>query len=379
MRWTLMDAVTVASVVAGLVMLLIGAEALVRGASRLAAAFGLSPLLIGLTVVAYGTSSPELAVSVQSALTAQPDVAVGNVVGSNIFNMLFILGASALIVPLAVSQRLVWLDVPLMIGVSLLTLVLALDGKVSRWDGLLLVVGIVAYTVLVLRLGRRERPEVRDEYAREFGDGRARGPRRVATQITLIIAGLALLVLGARSLVENAVILARAFGVSDLIIGLTLVAAGTSLPEVATSIVASIRGERDIAVGNVVGSSIFNILSVLGLAALVAPEGLRVSPALVRFDIPLMIAVAVACLPIFFTGHLIARWEGALFLSYYIAYVLYLALNAAQHDALPEFSAIMATFVIPLTAITLAIAVVRTVRANRRRYAARPAVLTRRG
>jgi cation:H+ antiporter len=365
-----MDPLTVAVLVAGLVMLFTGAEALVRGASRLAAALGLSPLVIGLTVVAYGTSAPELAVSVQSALAAQPDVAVGNVVGSNIFNVLFILGASALIVPLAVSQRLVRLDVPIMIGVSLLALALALDGRVSRWDGLLLAAGAVAYTVLAVRLGRREPPEVEDEYAREFGRGKASGARQVATQIALIVGGLGLLVIGARWLVESAVVLARALGVSELIIGLTLVAAGTSLPEVATSIVAAVRGERDIAVGNVVGSNIFNVLCVLGVAALAAPEGLPVSPALVRFDIPVMIAVAVACLPIFFTGHLIARWEGAVFLGYYVAYVLYLALNALRHDALPAFNAAMVIFVIPLTAITLAIGVARTVQANRRRLAA---------
>jgi cation:H+ antiporter len=251
-----------------------------------------------------------------------------------------------------------------MIGVSLLMLVLALNGTLSRWDGLLLAAGAVAYTGLAVGVSRRESPEVEHEYADAFGyeGGRRTGP--VAMQIALIVAGLVLLALGARLLVENAVLLARAFGVSELIIGLTLVAAGTSLPEVATSIVASIRGERDIAVGNVVGSNIFNILCVLGVAAMVAPEGLRVSPTVMRFDTPVMIAVALACLPIFFSGHRIDRWEGAVFLGYYAAYVLYLGLNAVQHDALPAFSLTMTTFVIPLTAITLAIMVARTVRAD---------------
>ncbi len=177
--------------------------------------------------------------------------------------------------------------------------------------------------------------------------------------------GLGLLVLGSRWLVGGAVDLAGALGVSDLIVGLTIVAAGTSLPEVATSVVASLRGERDIAVGNVVGSNIFNILAVLGLSSLVSPDGIAVAPSMTTFDIPVAIVVAVACLPILFTGHLIARWEGGVFLGYYVAYTLYLILNAAEHDALPAYSTVMLIFVLPLTALTIGVLAVREVHGRR--------------
>ncbi len=349
----------------GLVLLVGGAQLLVRGASRLAAHFGISALVIGLTVVAFGTSAPELAVSVQSGLAGQSDIAMGNVVGSNIFNVLLTLGVAALITPLVVSQQLVRLDVPLMIAVSVLLLVLALDGNISGFDGLLLFGGIVAYTVFTVRQSRKESAAVQAEYAQEFGDGAAAiaGRGRLLLQIALIVVGLAMLVLGAHWLVEGAVTFARMFGVSELVIGLTIVSAGTSLPEVATSVVAALRGERDIAVGNIVGSNLFNMLAIAGIAAMVTPGGLEVAPALIHFDIPVMIAVALACLPIFATGHMIARWEGLLFLGFYAAYVLYLILSATAHDALPAYSAAMLGFVLPLTAVTLTVLLVRAVRA----------------
>ncbi len=345
--------------VLGLVLLVAGAELLVRGASRLAARLGISPLVIGLTVVAFGTSTPELAVTVQAGLAGQADIAVGNIVGSNIFNVLFILGLAALIVPLVVSRQLVRIEVPLMIGVSVLFLVMALDGRISGFDGMLLFAGIVAYTVFTVRQSRKESAAVQAEYAQKYGDGQSAERGRLPLQIALIVAGLVLLVLGAHWLVEGAVAFARHFGVSELIIGLTIVAVGTSLPEVATSIVAALRGERDIAVGNVVGSNIFNILAIAGIASMVTPGGLAVAPALIHFDIPVMIAVALACLPIFASGHLIARWEGALFLGYYAAYVLYLILAATQHAALPSFSVAMLGFVLPLTAVTLIVLLAR--------------------
>lgn len=351
----------------GIALLVVGAEVLVRGAARLAAGVGISPLVIGLTVVAYGTSAPEMAVSVGAALAGEADITLGNVVGSNIFNVLFILGVSAVVAPLAVSQQLVRLDVPLMIGVSILVLILSLDGKIGRLDGLLLAAGMVVYTVFVVWQSRLEGRQVQEEYAAEFGHGKHRAARQLIVQLALILVGLACLVVGARWLVAGAVAIATALGLSELVIALTIVAAGTSLPEVATSIVASLRGERDIAVGNVVGSSLFNILAALGLSSLVAVNGIHLPPAAVHFDIPVMIAVALACLPIFFTGHVIARWEGALFLGYYVAYTLYLLLKAAQHEALPTFSAIMLIFVIPLTGVTLLILVARSGRTMRRR------------
>ena len=346
-----MDATTGAFFVLGLGLLVLGAEWLVKGASRLAAALGVSPLAIGLTVVAYGTSSPEMAVSVKSALAMQADIAVGNVVGSNIFNVLFILGASALITPLLVSSQLIRLDVPIMIGVSVAALLMARDGSIGRLEALLLFAGAVAYTVFQIRQSRKESAAVREEFGQEYS------PRWTGTAANLafVAAGLVLLVVGSRWLVDGAVAFAQVLGVSELVIGLTIVAAGTSLPEVATSILAAVRGEREIAVGNVVGSNIFNILAVLGLSGLVARDGIPVSPAVATFDAPVMIAVAVACLPIFASGSRIARWEGALFLFFYLAYTAYLVLAAQQHGALPAYNAVMGAFVLPLTAVTLVV------------------------
>jgi cation:H+ antiporter len=345
--------------VAGLVLLLWGAEWLVRGASRLAAAGGISPLVIGLTVVSFGTSAPELAVSIQAGLAGQADVTVGNVVGSNIANVLLILGLSALVAPLVVAQQLVRLDVPLMIGVSFLLLFLARDGLLSRYDGLLLFGGVVLYTAFSIYQSRKENEEVQTEYQRAFGAGRERSYRAILINVGLLVVGLGLLVVGARWLVDGAVAFARLLGLSELLVGLTVVAAGTSLPELATSVVASLRGERDIAVGNVVGSNIFNILLVLGLSGFVAPGGIPIASQAMQFDIPVMTAVAIACLPIFFTGYTIDRWEGALFLAYYVAYTAYLILSATGHAALPAFAAAMLGFVLPLTILTLVLVTVR--------------------
>jgi cation:H+ antiporter len=253
---------------------------------------------------------------------------------------------------------LVRLDVPLMIGLSVLTLLLGLDGGIGRLDGLLLFGGAVAYTTFLVVHSRRESQAAQAEFEGEYGKpGEKRGG--VLTNLLLIGAGLALLVLGSRWLVEGAIAVARAFGVSELVIGLTIIAAGTSLPEVATSVMASIRGERDIAVGNVVGSNIFNILSVLGLSSIVSPDGIRVAPAVLDFDLPVMIAVAIGCLPIFFTGYRIGRREGALFLGYYIAYTTWVVLAAQQHDAITSFGPAFQWFVLPITAVTLLVLGVR--------------------
>ena len=339
----------------GLIALIVGAELLVRGASRLALSFGISPLVVGLTVVALGTSSPELAVSVQSAWSGQADIAIGNAVGSNIFNVLFILGVSALITPLLVHQQLIRQEVPIMIGAALLLWALAADGGISRGDGLLLAALLLAYTTFIIRQSRRETAETKAEYAEAMPGKDKAWDRHWGVQALLVLSGLALLVMGSNWLVEAAVALARQLGMSELIVSLTIVAAGTSLPEVATSVLAALRGQRDIAVGNVVGSNIFNILAVLGISASIAPDGLAVAPAVLAFDLPVMVALTVACLPIFFTGNLIARWEGALFLAYYIAYTAYLILAASRHEALAGFSAALAFFALPLTAVTLVI------------------------
>ncbi len=351
----------------GLIALILGAELLVRGAAKLALFLGISPLVVGLTVVAFGTSSPELAVSVQSAWSGQADIALGNVVGSNLFNVLFILGISAIIAPLIVHQQLIRQEVPVMIGVSLLLWALAADGGISRWDGFLLAGLLFGYTVFLIRQSRRETATaVGEEYAEAMPGEGTGWDRHWSVQALLVVVGLVLLVLGSNWLVDAAVVLARHLGLSELIVGLTIVAAGTSLPEVATSIVAALRGQRDIAVGNVVGSNIFNVLAVLGISASVAPADLPVAPAMLAFDLPVMVAVAVACLPIFFTGNLIARWEGALFFGYYVAYTAYLILAATRHEALNEYSTVMGLFVIPLTVVTLLVFAWRHWRANRR-------------
>lgn len=353
----------------GLMILVIGAEVLVRGASRLAAALGISPLVIGLTIVAFGTSSPELAVSLQSALNGQPDLAIGNVVGSNILNVLLILGLSALITPLIVAQQLVRLDVPIMIGASLLLWVLALNGAISQVEGAALFVLMLAYIGFLLWQSRREHnAAVEAEYAQEYTSHEPKSVGRNLINGVLVVVGLALLVLGSRLFVQGASDLARTFGLSELVIGLTIVALGTSLPEVAASLMAAFKGERDIAVGNVVGSNIFNLLTVLALTALIAPGGVPVSPGALTLDIPFMVAVAVACLPIFLTGHTIARWEGAVFLGYYVAYTVYLLLDAANHPTVTQYFNFMLFFIVPLTVLTLMVSLGREVR--RRRAAA---------
>jgi len=351
---------------AGLVLLIGGAELLVRGSSRLAAMLGISPLVIGLTVVAFGTSSPELAVSLGAAWLGQPDLAVGNVVGSNIFNVLLILGLSAAIIPLAVAQQLIRIDVPLMIGASVLLYMVSADGKIGRWEGVLLSALGVGYVSLCMWLSKRESRAVKLEYAGAFAkDPSGNVAAEYVLQGAIALVGLAFLYLGAEWLVEGSVALARAWGISELVIGLTIVSAGTSMPEVATSIMAAIRGERDIAVGNVIGSNLFNILFVLGLSSAVAPKGVPVSGQALGADIPIMIAVAFACFPVFFRGT-IGRWEGGVFLAYYVAYVVYLVLQATGHSMLPLFKGAMLFFVLPLTGLTLVVLMLQAHRRNQR-------------
>ncbi|MCM2313240.1 MAG: calcium/sodium antiporter [Steroidobacteraceae bacterium] len=342
----------------GLGALVAGAELLVRGASKIALSLGISPLVVGLTIVAMGTSSPEVAVSVGAVVNGNTDIAVGNVMGSNVFNVLFILGVSALITPLVVHSQIIRQEVPIMIGASVVFAVMALDGRLGRSESALLLVLLVAYMVFLVRQSRAETAAVRDEYA-----GAVRRPAgwdsHWAVQVLLIVAGLALLVLGSEWLVDAAVAFARALGVSDLIIGLTIIAAGTSMPEVATSILAAVRGERDIAVGNVIGSNTFNILGCLGLSGVVSANGLGLSTAVLNFDLWVMVAVAFACLPVFVLRNEIGRRRGLMFLALYVAYVAYLILGAKDHDALDEYSAVMLSFVLPIIVVTLVAMVIR--------------------
>lgn len=357
--------------IGGLVLLVLGGEFLVRGASKLAVSLGLSPLVVGLTIVAFGTSAPELAVSVQAAWGGHADLALGNVVGSNIFNVLFILGVSAVIVPLVVDAQIIRQEMPVMIGASLLLVGLSLDGSISRIEGIGMFALVIAYTTVLVVQSRRATKALQTEDEGEVHiaarkDAKKGWDDRLIVQIVLIVAGLGVLVLGSRWLVEGATAVATALGVSQLVIGLTIVSAGTSLPEVAASIIAALRGQRDIAVGNVVGSNIFNILCVVGFSASVAPSEMAVPRALLTFDLPVMVAVSVACLPFFFTGFMISRLEGAVFLGYYVAYTTYLVLASQQHALLDSYGLVMRAFVLPLTALTIAIVAVRAYRARAR-------------
>ncbi|NEV62879.1 calcium/sodium antiporter [Thiorhodococcus minor] len=340
-------------VLLGFAGLIGGGDSLVRSASALAAIMRISPLVIGLTVVAFGTSAPELAVTLQSSWSGATDLAVGNVIGSNIANVLLVLGVAALVAPLAVHSRVVRIDVPLVILASAALWVLASNGRLGWIDGSLLSGALLAYLVWSVRQGKREAREVQDELVEVLHLEGLRKGHYLIRQIGLLLAGLLLLAVGARLLVMGAVDLARVFGVSELVIGLTVVAIGTSLPEVVTCILASLRGKGDIAVGNVVGSNLFNILAVIGLGALVSPRGIPVSPEALAIDMPIMLATAVACLPVFFTGMRIDRREGAVFVLYFVAYIAYVVMRATHAPYLARFEVAMLGFVIPLTLIAL--------------------------
>ncbi len=352
----------------GFVLLIGGAEGLVRGASRLAAGMGVPPLVVGLTVIAFGTSAPELAVSVGGTLSGNSGVAVGNVVGSNIMNVLLVLGGSAIIAPLMVKDQLVRLDVPLMIVASLGVWLMAANGVVGRYEGMILFAALLVYLLVVYQSVRRGKAAAVTVEVGEGEDPSSLSAGIVIKSLALLLLGLLGLAVGARWLVDGAVVAAERAGVSELVIGLTVVAIGTSLPEIATSLLAAFRGQRDLAVGNVVGSNLFNLLCVLGLTAAVSPEGVAVERAAVAFDLPVMTAVAFVCLPIFVTGGRVSRGEGLLLVGYFIAYLGYVLLDASGHDAmLGSFSWVMLAFVVPLTAVGLLGTVVVTAKHRLRR------------
>lgn len=354
--------------VGGLIALALGADFLVRGAAGLAAILRMTPLVIGLTVVAFGTSAPELGVSLAAAIRGQADLAVGNAVGSNIFNVLAVLGVAALIKPIQVPKQLMWLDVPLMIVVSSMMLVIGWDGRISRVEGFGLLGGLLLYVGWLVFKGRVAPPEFAEEVKDRYtapADGAGGG--YLATRIVLMVVGLVLLVLGSDFTVQGAVTLATRMGVSPLFISLTIIAAATGLPEAATSIVAAVRGFRDIAVGNIIGSCIFNILSALGISAIAAKagQGLPVPEEVLRIDVPIMIAVAVACMPVFVSGHRIARWEGLLFTTYYAFYVGFHWLKATGNPHLLSYEIVVAAFVLPLTIWHVMLATAREIRRQR--------------
>ncbi|HVS32558.1 MAG TPA: calcium/sodium antiporter [Thermoanaerobaculia bacterium] len=312
---------------AGLVLLYYGAEWLVRGSARIARALGITPLVIGLTVVAFGTSAPELVVSVLASMRGESNVALGNVVGSNILNIALILGLSAVIHPLLVQSSLVARELPVMIGATLAIAVVGWNGSVSRVEGVVFLACFVLYLWFVVALARRAPQSAQIEYD-EYEVALKLEPAGESRQwdYLLVAGGLAALVVGAHLLVTAAVAFARMLGISDLVIALTVVAVGTSLPELATSAIAAMRGEADIAVGNIVGSNIFNVLLILGAAAAVNP--LAVDPGLLRFEIPVCIAVSAILLPFALTRLTIERWEGAVLLAAYVAFTAYIVMRA---------------------------------------------------
>ena len=356
-----MTPLTFVTFAAGLALLVGGAELLVRGASHLATAAGVSPLVIGLTVVAFGTSAPEMAASLGASLAGSADLALGNVVGSNVFNVLAILGMSALVAPLAVAVRLVRLDVPIVVAVSAGVTVLAVDGRIDRLDGLLLLAVIVVHTAWLVRAARRESRSIEDEFAAALPTA-ATGTAGAAVAV---LTGLVLLVVGARWLVASAVAIATAVGVGERVVGLTLVAAGTSLPELATSVVAAARGQRDIAVGNVVGSNLFNLTAVLGLAAVGSTGGIVVGSESLRADLPVMVLTAVVCVPVFFTGFEISRVEGAAFVVAFAAYLTWL-IAAAAGRGVPTTVTVTALAIGGVALAASVVESVRQLRASRR-------------
>ncbi|WP_304455634.1 calcium/sodium antiporter [Nocardiopsis sp. YSL2] len=358
----------VLALVAGFVLLVAGGESLVRGAGSLARTLGMSSLVVGLTVVSFTTSAPELAVSTDAALSGYPGLAVGNVVGSNIANILLVLGAAALFVPLAVNSQVVRADIPVMALLSVAVLLMALDGNLGRVEGALLLAALAVYVTVTVLVSRRRAKDGTaagrvDSAVPVHGTTRARS---VMADVVLVVLGTALLVAGARLLVYGASAIATALGVSDLLIGLTVVAIGTSLPELVTCVVAVLRGERDMAVGNIVGSNVFNIGAVLGLTALISPEGIAVASAALRFDLPIMVAVSLVLLPIALTKLDVARWEGALLVGFYAAYIIYLVVEATEHEALEPFSTAMLWFVIPLTVLWLLLVMIYELGTRRR-------------
>ena len=334
-----MPLISVIELLSGLLLLIAGAELMVRAAVRLAARLHVRPLIIGLTIVALGSSAPQMAVSLQAVQAHTPDIAVSSVIGSSIFNILVTLGLSALIIPLRVSRQLVRLDIPLMIGASLLVFVLAWNEELGRFDGILLLGALALCLGLLLRQSRHStRPhsdQPHDPQAPWF------------TSLLMIVGGLGMLVFAGHLLLGAAVVVATDLGFSERVIGLTVVAVGTSLPELATSLIAALRGPRDIAVGNVIGANLFNLLGVLGFTALIAPTPLSVSPNALDFDLPVMLGVALLCLPVFYSGYRVTRAEGLLLLGLYLAYGLHVVSFTTGMPLAGKLERLMLFYVLP--------------------------------
>jgi cation:H+ antiporter len=343
---------------AGVIGLLVAANLVVAGSSQLGLRYGLTPAVVGLTIVAAGTSAPELAVVGQAVAVDDTELAVGGIIGSNIANILLVLGIVATIAAVRVDSRVVRIDVPIMIAASVLFFVFAVDNTIGRLESLVFLAGIVAFVTWTIRSTRAGvnggRPALPEPPPRSTSR-----PAVLAAQLVVGIAGLAL---SARLVVTGAERIAASLGVPELIVGLTVVAVGTSAPEIITTIVAAWKGQAELAVGNAVGSNIFNILFVLGAVGTATSDGIAISAEAVALDLPVMVAAAVACLPILARRHLLERWEGLVFLGYYAAYVIFLGLDAAEHDAKDSFVLFFGWIVVPLTALTFATVAIRQFR-----------------
>ncbi|MEM7273195.1 MAG: calcium/sodium antiporter [Actinomycetota bacterium] len=375
----------------GLLVLLVSGHLVVTAASRIGLRFGLTPTVVGLTVVAAGTSAPELAVVFQAIAADDTELAVGSIIGSNIANVLLVLGVVAGLGAITVTSRVVRADIPVMIAASVAFLVLAADGRLGRLDGALLLSGLAVFVGRTLYSGSRARARAdqdRDQRqivvgggfgsigrAKKRNDGERTGPLavlvrsmdRLPVAIAALGVGVAGLALAARLVVTGAEAIAVGLGVPELIVGLTVVAIGTSAPEIVTTVIAAMRGRRDLAVGNAVGSNIFNILLVLG-GPTVLTGGISIGDDALRLDLPILVAAAVACLPMVFWDHRLDRWEGLVFVGYYLAYLAFLVLDATGSRIRDPFAVVIIGFVVPLTVLTGVVAVRRhrAVHGNRR-------------
>jgi cation:H+ antiporter len=313
-------------IVAGLAGLLVGADLVVRGGAALASHLGVRPIVIGLTVVSLGTSLPELAIGIDAVRQGSPGLAVGNIIGTNLVNILFILGLSALIRPIAFERRTLRFDLPAMTAASLALWLLALDGSLTRVDGTILCLGGAAYTVGIIWTSRKESAQVREDYASHSERTALRGRRGLLLRVLTVVAGIGLVLVGAELLVDGSIEVARSLEVSEAIIGLTVIAIGTSAPELVTTLTSTLRGDRDIAVGNLLGSTVYNIALVLGIAVLVAPAELQVPQEVIAADLLVLAVVALITVPVLLTGHRISRLEGGSFVAAYLGYLAWLTL-----------------------------------------------------
>jgi cation:H+ antiporter len=313
-------------VAAGLAGLLVGADLLVRGGAALASHLGVRPIVIGLTVVALGTSLPELAVGIDAVRQGSPGLAVGNIVGTNLVNILFILGFSALIRPIAFERRTLRFDLPAMTAASLALWLLARDGTLTWIDGAILCLGGAAYTTGIIWTSRREASAVSADYASRSERTTFRGRRGLVLRVLTVLAGLGLVLLGAELLVDGSIEIARSLDVSEATIGLTVIAIGTSAPELVTTLTSTLRGDRDIAVGNLLGSTVYNIALVLGITVLAAPADLQVPQEVIAADLVVLTVVALVTVPVLLSGHRISRLEGGAFVATYLGYLVWLTL-----------------------------------------------------